>query len=460
MAKRKPNVGVVSYGSRGAALADGFERGGAKLYIASKQANPMNIAIAERTGGKHIVANLSDVDGLSDFFFGSGVDFVFVGPEAPIIAGIHDRLDERGIPALCPTQEYALEGSKVRQRQILSRVYPDANPPFKVFNRESEESDVKDWLKELDYHVAIKPDTPTAGKGVGVAEDHFEPTEKGAFPYFQEVLAGCERVIIEGKVDGEESSHIVLCNGSSLLPFPDTRDYKRAFTDDRGPNTGGMGSYCDAKPWLPFMTYEDREREMEITGALFKAMKGSKNVNKALWGVPFYMAFIHTADGSKVLEVNSRFGDPEAMNLIPLVENNLVDLCMQMIHEPGSSHLKLAPKASVVWYLVPPAYGGKEPKNPDRMAVDMGAAMRMAEDSPDKYRVYPGDMALEDGVTYAIKSRAVACIGIGDTIEEARYRAREVIGAVKSPDLWYRTDVASAEHIGASVAHMKRVRGE
>ncbi len=459
----KLKVGVVSYGSRGAAVADAFYRSPQKpeVYIFSKQANPMNFDIALRTGGKQVVGDLGDVEALAGFFEEADVDFVFPGPEKPIIAGLNNRLRGK-IPVLCPGTEYALEASKVDQRKWLEDSYPEANPWFRVFRRgKYYDKEVKAWLEECNCQVAIKPDTPTAGKGVGVAEDHFEPTVDGAFAYFKEVVRDSENVIIESRVDGEESSFMAFSDGAHLLAMPDVRDYKRAFTGDKGPNTGGMGSYCDARPWLPFMTRDERKEERHITEGLFEEMKHGRMVrlDERCTGIPFYMAFMHTGRGSKVLEVNSRGGDPELMNVLSLMESDFVELCQDMVRgELDPDSLVFRPQASVVTYLVPPAYGGRNPNNPPVMEVDLMAAMRLVLESPDKYRLYPGDMARQDGKTYALKSRAVACVGVGDDIASARERSLQLVDAVGTEHLWYRDDIASPEHIGRSKKHMEDLR--
>ncbi len=459
------SVGVVSYGSRGAAIADALAASSYKprLYIASKQLNPMNIETARRTGGGHIVVpDLSDIKALSDFFSESDVDFVVPGPEASIIAGLNDRLGQYSIPALCPPKEYAIEASKVRQREILQEITPEANPRFRVFEvGKCSASGVKSWMKKLGCRVAIKPDAPGFGKGVGVSGDHFEPTEEGCYRFFMDSLKSMDngdKLIIEEQIKGEESSYQVFCDGEHIVPVPDTRDYKRAFEGDKGPNTGGMGSYCDTNAWLPFMTEEEREEETKITKALFEQLR-KNGADDEIIGIPFYMAFIHTGKGSKVLEVNSRPGDPEILNIMPLIGRDFMDICYAMFDgEFDLKSLKLVPKSSVVIYKVPPTYGGKEPSYEGSREVDLSKAMKMMEESPDKYRVYPGDMALEDDRTYAIKSRTVACVGIGDNIEEARNRALEVTDAVDGGSLWFREDIASRKHIGASIKHMEKLR--
>ncbi len=138
-------------------------------------------------------------------------------------------------------------------------------------------------------------------------------------------------VIIEEKIDGEESSFMAFCDGKHFIPLPDTRDYKRAFDDDKGPNTGGMGSYKDVDDKLPFLTAAEREQELVLANKIFKGWRAKIKDDSALRGVPLYLAFMHTGKGIKVLEINSRPGDPEIINLLALIKDDFVELCFKMV---------------------------------------------------------------------------------------------------------------------------------
>jgi len=295
----KVGILVVSYGSRAATMIDSFVRSeeyAPKLYVVDKQKNPFNLKHAER----HTIIPDFNLTKITKFAkkHRDKIDFGIVGPEQPIIAGVRDIIEKKtGIQMICPTRKYAIEGSKIAQRQLFQKVAPEVNPRFKVFdpNDYSSTAQVKKsvyaWLKELSNKVAVKPDKATAGKGVGVWGDHFNTPEE----VFEHFLSNYEHgpVIIEEKVEGEESSFQAFCDGKRLVPLPDTRDYKRAFDNDNGPNTGGMGSYKDSGDILPFMTARDREREIELVNRVFGELRG-KGSNPELRGIPFYVAFIHT----------------------------------------------------------------------------------------------------------------------------------------------------------------------
>jgi len=387
------------------------------------------------------------------------IDFGIVGPEKPIIDGIRDVIEsETRIPMICPTKKYAIEGSKVTQRFLFQKVVPEANPEFKVFDSKDYSSlskakkDVEAWLDELYNKVAVKPDSPAAGKGVGVWGDHFTTRQQ----LFEHFLSNYEQgpVIIEEKIEGEESSFQAFCDGKHLVPLPETRDYKRAFDDDKGPNTGGMGSYKGVGDLLPFMTSADREKEIEIINKIFRELRG-KGSNPELRGIPFYDAFIHTGKGPKLLENNSRPGDPEIQNLLPILKDDFVDVCFKIL-DGSLTQVEFEEKATVVTYKAPPAYGGYMEAFPQR--VDLSQAYKLREKYGDRIQVYPASMELRNGETYALSSRTVCIVGIGDTIQEAREISLEGIRTIRGGSLWHRTDIASKEHIEKSIRHMKKLR--
>lgn len=466
----KVGILVVSYGARAAAMIDAFKRSlnyDVRLYVADKQANPFNMDKAE----KHVVIPDLNVEEICSFAkkYEAEIDFGIVGPEKPIIQGVRDKIEaETDIPMICPTREYAIEASKVAQRRLFEKFAPEVNPRFKIFNpknyanTEEIRKELFEWLDELNNQVAVKPDAPAAGKGVGVWGDHFTTREQ----LFEHFMANFEHgaVIVEEKIEGEESSFQAFCDGKHLVPLPETRDYKRAFDGDKGPNTGGMGAYKDKSETLPFLTMREREKEIEIVNCIFKKWTGSTG-NPALRGIPFYIAFIHTGKQPKILENNSRPGDPEIQAILPVLKEDFVDVCYRIL-EGNLTRIETEAQAAVVTYKVPPNYGGYADVFPDYVSkaeigtpVDLTEAYRLAEKYGARLRVYPASMEKRNGETYALKSRTVCTVGVGETIEEARRISLEGIEAIKGGALWYRTDIASKEHIAKSIRHMHVLRG-
>ena len=464
----KVGVLVVSYGARATAMIDAFTRSinyDVEIYVADKQRNPFNV----KKSVKHVVIPDLNVQEICKFAEANKdkIDFGIVGPEKPIINGLRNLVEKRtDIPIICPTKEYAIEASKVAQRQLFQKIVPEVNPRFKIFNpkdhknQEEEKKAVYSWLDELENKTVVKPDKPAAGKGVGVWGDHF--TTRGQL--FEHFLANLQHgsVIIEEKIEGEESSFQAFCDGKHLVPLPETRDYKRAFEGDRGPNTGGMGSYKNVGDMLPFMSSEDRTKEIEIVSKIFEKWKAAGN--QALRGIPFYVAFIHTGEGLKILENNSRPGDPEIQNILPILKDDFVDVCFKIL-EGNLTHVELEKAATVVTYKVPPNYGGYMSTFPNLVnkteigkPVDLTGAYELSRKYGERIRVYPASMELRDSETYALKSRAVCVVGIGDSVERAREFSLEGINAIKGGALWHRTDIASKQHIERSIRHVEELR--
>jgi phosphoribosylamine--glycine ligase len=458
----KVGVLTVCYGSRGTAIVDALLRSNnysVELYIVDKNRNPFNLERAY----KHVFIPDLDVNRIAKFAkkHRDRIAFGIVGPEKPIISGVRDLVEgEASIPMICPTGQYALEGSKVLQRRLIEEVRPELNPDFKVFDPKkygsvaSVKSYLWEWLEELDSKVAVKPDGTTAGKGVGVWGDHFTNREQLYEHFLSNYRYG--PVIVEEKVIGEESSFQVFCDGKHIVPLPEIRDYKRAFEEDRGPNTGGMGSYKDTHDVLPFMTRRDREKEVEAVNLIFRRLKG-RGSNPGLRGMPLYTAFINTGKGIKILEINSRPGDPELQNLLPILDEDFVDVCFKMV-DGKLRDVVFKPQATVVTYKVPPTYGGRLEKFTGDDRVDLSSAYKLSERYVDKMKVYPGSMEFRDGETYGLKSRTVCVVGVADDIPAAREISLEGIRAIKGGSLWYRRDIASREHINRSIENMKKLR--
>ena len=464
----KVGILVVSYGARATAMIDAFTRSinyDVKIYVADKQRNPFNVKKAV----KHVVIPDLNVEEICKIAEANKdkIDFGIVGPEKPIINGVRDLVEKRaGIPMICPTKEYAIEASKVAQRLLFEEIVPEVNPRFKIFNpkdyksQEEVKKAVYNWLDELENKAVVKPDKPAAGKGVGVWGDDF--TTRGQL--FEHFLANFQHgsVIIEEKIEGEESSFQAFCDGKHIVPLPETRDYKRAFDGDNGPNTGGMGSYKNVGDVLPFMTSADRTKKIEIVSKIFEKWKAADN--QALRGIPFYVAFIHTGKEPKILENNSRPGDPEIQNILPILKNDFVDVCFKIL-EGNLTHVELEKAATVVTYKVPPNYSGYISTFPNLVnkdeinkPVDLTNAYELRRKYGKRIRVYPASMELRDSETYALKSRAVCVVGIGDSVERARKTSLEGINAIKGGALWHRTDIASKQHIEKSIRHMEELR--
>jgi len=306
---------VVSKCLSAAAIVDALARSESyapEFYIIEKQLNPFN---AQRARVHHVVAEL----GLKEIVkfasrYRGRISFALTDTEDFITAGGRDVLEEEtGIPAVCVSRKYAMESSKADQRLLFDRLFDDANPRFRVFDATNylldEAAAVFDFARfaaRLGEPV-IKPDAPARGAGVGVWGRDFR-TESEMVDFFRKVYSK-GRVVVEERVDGEESSFQAFSDGQHFIVAPQTRDYKRALEDDRGKLTGGMGSYRATQNNLPFLRPSEWASVVDAERTAFRRWKG-RGSNPGLRGIVLYDALMHTGDGFKVLERNSRGGTP------------------------------------------------------------------------------------------------------------------------------------------------------
>ena len=207
-----------------------------------------------------------------------------------------------------------------------------------------------------------------------------------------------------------------------------------------------------------------RDREVKIVNKIFQELSGGKS-NTNLLGIPFYVAFIHSLDGPKILEINSRPGDPEIQNILPLIDEDLVDLFLKILDGKLNS-VKLKKMASVVIYKVPPSYGGymelfsnKFTRGEVDSPIYFNDFSKISKIDSERILLYPGSIELrEDGNYYSLKSRTICSVGVGDTIEDARFRSLLGIENIHGGALWFRKDIASREHINKSIDHMIQLR--
>jgi phosphoribosylamine---glycine ligase len=242
-----------------------------------------------------------------------GVDFVVVGPEAPLVDGLVDLLADRGIAAFGPTREVAkLEGSKAFAKEVMEAAGV-ATAMWRAV------SAVEDGMASIErYPVVLKFDGLAAGKGVVIAADEDQAREALEAFLVQERF-GPGRVVVEEALEGEELSLLALCDGETAVPMAPAQDYKRIFDGDRGPNTGGMGCYSPV-PGI------DRARLEEFVRTIHQPVVDELRHR----GTPFhgclYAGLMLTADGPRVLEFNVRFGDPETQAVLPRLRSDLLDL--------------------------------------------------------------------------------------------------------------------------------------
>jgi phosphoribosylamine--glycine ligase len=262
----------------------------------------------------------------------------------------------------------------------------------------------------------------------------------------RELVALGHPFVIEEKLEGEEFSLMSFCDGETLKHMPAVQDHKRADNGDKGPNTGGMGTYTDANHSLPFLRENDIAEARAINERVAVALKEE-------CGAPYqgilYGGFMATRDGVKLIEYNARFGDPECLNLLTLLETDFVAVCRGIVEQKLSDvRVEFARKASVCKYVVPDGY-------PDTPRV--GDEVVLPSELPAGVTMYLGAVDVKDGMLVATGSRTVGVVGVAETIADAENICENVVQEIPGR-FFHRADIGTAALIAKRIEHMKMVR--
>jgi len=340
---------------------------------------------------------VADVEGTAAAAEREGVDLVVVGPEAPLVDGLVDLLAQRGIAAFGPPAEVAqLEGSKAFAKEVMEA----ANVATAMWRSVTT---VEDGMATIErYPVVLKFDGLAAGKGVVIAADEAE-ARAALEAFLVEQRFGAGPVVVEEALEGEELSLLALCDGETAVPMAPAQDYKRIFDGDRGPNTGGMGSYSP----VPGV---DRARIEEYVRTIHQPVVDELRHR----GTPFhgclYAGLMLTADGPLVLEFNVRFGDPETQAVLPRLRSDLLDLLQRA--------------------TVPGGLAGDDPEWDERWAVSVVLASGGYPESPSTGDVISGLDAVPDDVEV---THAGTAAGPGGEIVTAGGRVLNVTALGEGP---------------------------
>ena len=434
---------AVGGGGREHAAVEALHRSGAEIIAVMKNANPGIIARST----KYKLCKGTDVEQVCGFAKECGVELAYVGPEAPLEVGIVDALEAEGVKCAAPTKAAArIETSKTFMRELVDKYGIEGNLGFASFDNAK---DAEEYLKGIDHEIVVKPVGLTGGKGVKVQGEHlnsFEETMEYINEIFDQNIGGAG-VILEERAVGEEFTQMVFVDGRNIVPLPLVQDHKRAYEGDVGPNTGGMGSYTDADHLLPFITQSEREEAIAILQSIVDAM--------AEEGCPYhgtmYGQFMLTVKGPKIIEINARFGDPEAMNVLPILETGFADICRMMATGTLDKGAEFAKKATVCKYVVPRGYGVKS-ESGHEISVDEKAIAKCGA------TVYYANVDVKDGKLVTGTSRSVGVIGIADTLEEAEQNCEKALEHVVCDAIVVRHDIGTRALVQKRVDHMRELR--
>lgn len=431
---------VIGSGAREHAIVRALDRSSQNKEIYCLASN-MNPGIAERCD-ELTVGNINDPEFVLSYAKETGATLAIIGPENPLANCVADAMWEAGINVVGPKKDLAqLETSKAFTRDLLKSHDIPGGPKYQTFNAMD---GVAEFLSELGANYVVKYDGLMGGKGVKVAGDHLH-SHKEAIAYCQELVDSGGEFVIEEKFVGEEFSLMSFCDGDNLKHMPAVQDHKRAYEGDTGPNTGGMGTYSDANHSLPFLNESDILEAHAINIATAKALKDK--FGEGYKGI-LYGGFMATANGVKLIEYNARFGDPEAMNVLSLLESDFIDICYAI----GDGTLdqidvQFANKATVCKYAVPEGYPDSPVKGEP---IDVSGIS-----NPDG--LFYASVDIQNGQLVEAGSRTVAVVGLADSISEAEAMAEKEVSSITGP-LFHRKDIGTDAVIQKRVDHMKEIR--
>lgn len=435
------NILIVGSGAREHAIAKALKRSSKqpKLFCCGTSNNPGIRTFTE----DNWIGDICDTARVLEQAKQWKIDLAVIGPEAPLEKGLADLLWEHSIPVVGPKKNLAqIETSKAFTRDLTTKHHIPGSPLYQVFYNLS---GVKAFLQQLGENgYVIKANGLMGGKGVKVAGEHLHSIEE-AYQFCKTLHLERQVFVIEEKCMGEEFSFMCFCDGKTLVPMPLVQDHKRAYVYDRGPNTGGMGSYSDKNHRLPFLREEDFVDAFKINQKIIQAL--ASEYQEKYQGI-LYGSFMATKDGVRLIEFNARFGDPEAMNVLAILESDLVTIFQAIIAGNLSEELvRFAPKATVCKYVVPEGY----PDNPVKhKKIDVSGV-----ENPKQ--LYLASIHEQEGCLYATGSRAAAVVGIANTLSEAEQMAEKEIQQIKG-SLFHRPDIGTPELISRRILNMQMLR--
>ncbi len=406
---------VIGSGGRCHAIVEALSRSprAEKIYCA-----PGNAGIAALA--ECVAIKDTDVEGLLAFAKEQAIDLTVVGPEASLAVGVVDRFRAEGLKIFGPTKAAAeIESSKDFAKRLMKK-YDVPTADYATF---TDFEEAMAYVRRGTLPTVLKYDGLAAGKGVVIAET-MEEAEATLRDMLLDTKFGEGRVVIEEFLTGEEFSLMCFVAGNKICPMPVAQDHKRAYDNDEGPNTGGMGAYTS----LPFVTEEDHAYAMEnIMQRVADAMVAE--------GVPFtgvlYGGLMKTPQGIKVIEFNARFGDPETEVVLPRLQSDATELFMA-VAEGREPHAEWRDVATLGIVLASKGYPG---------SYDKGAVIRGTERVESK--IYHMGTAMKDGELVTAGGRVMIVVAEAYTLAEAQRKARADIELIECDNLFHRTDIGN-----------------
>lgn len=465
----------VGGGSREHALAEAIARSGhqPKIFWASENRNPGIYRLVKQTGGEYALAKTTDPMRIASLAEDWKVDMVVIGPEEPNFHGVVDEVERRGIPCIGARRSLSiLELSKAEMRRIQWKYGISGKLLFKTYRSYldavkdlEEHSELLSWLQ----NVALKPARQAGGKGVKVVEDAqiYLHSEKSEFKqrhmrWLEDYMRGYtdieDKILVEEKVWGPEYTLQCFVDGRTVVGMPLVQDNKHAHEYDIGPETGGMGSYTGRGFTLPFMTWEEYERSLKIVRSMVEAVQ--RETGERYHGFIAGQMMLTEIEGPTMIEMYSRLGDPEGVNVLAMLETDLVDIFEAIIDERlAGLKIRFSETATVVKAVAPKGY-------PDFRDLAKNHPAEVDEKLVEKSgcKLYWGSAHLdESGQIKTRGSRLLELLAFGETPQEASQKIENCLakGAVRLLDGWgtfHRSDIGSEEMLRKRTEVAERVR--
>ncbi|MDA0305091.1 MAG: phosphoribosylamine--glycine ligase [Proteobacteria bacterium] len=390
-----------------------------ELYCAPGNAGIDQVAIS-------VPVPADDLDGIMEFVLDNEVDFVVVGPEGPLVAGLVDHLEAAGVKAFGPSAKAAaLEGSKAFTKDLCGKY----GIPTAEYARFDEPDAAKEYIRIKGAPIVVKADGLAAGKGVILCRN-----ENEAYAAIDHIMteaafgaAGSE-VVIEEMMTGEEASFFALVDGKTAVPLVAAQDHKAAFDGDEGPNTGGMGAYSPA----PVIDAKMSQQVMDTI--ITPTIEGMAAEGAPYKGV-LYAGLMMTEKGPQLIEYNVRFGDPECQPMMMRLKSDLLDLLMACAEgRLAKAKLEWRKEAALSVVMATQGYPGHYGKGSEIKGLEKAAALKDVE-------IFHAGTREEDGRILANAGRVLNVTALGKTVAEAQKRAYKAVGLIDWPEGFCRSDI-------------------
>lgn len=404
---------VIGGGGREHAIVDALSRSNqvGKIYCA-----PGNAGISAQA--ECVAIKDTDVEGLLNFARQNDIDLTVVGPEAALSVGVVDRFRSEGLKIFGHTQAATrIESSKEFAKVIMEK-YGIPTASYRSF---SDYGEALEYVKGRPFPAVLKYDGLAAGKGVVIAADE-EEADRALKDMLVGESFGKGKVVVEDYLEGPEFSFMCFVDGHRVYPMPLSQDHKRAFDGDNGPNTGGMGAYTG----LPFIS--DEEMDFAMKNVLQKTADAMVEEGHPLSGV-LYGGLMKTARGIKVIEFNSRFGDPETEVVLPLLDSDIYDIFEAVAEGRQAAPLKWSSDVTMGVVMASKGYPG---------SYEKGFGITVPSDAT----VYHMGTAMKDGKLVTAGGRVLMCVARAKNIQEAKESAYKLVGAISCDNLFFRSDIA------------------